>query len=317
MKPEEDEQSAGFPPPRATLASFAEAAPDFLIALAIFAFWTNPLSPASHLNPVRVEAIITLEFFAILSGWFMSFAFMLFRTPVFRYIAAGIIAYLFVIGFGTDFARLTGEAWPILSLLALMVNRTSASMMTSKEAQGGFLFAWSLVHFLLMLAAFMIQAPFPTPDFGLTPDAIEKIAHISPPLTEHAAETMAKPDKYVAWSFIYFSMSGAATLFYLGGLKEKIEGHLNSPEVAAKNNSGEMWTPLQEFWAIIAIFAALFFVFGPALKSGHPRREEPPWRAPQAQKLHDKNMEKMAKDAAALERKARRLERRYQRGNYP
>lgn len=289
---------------RVTFVSVMESAPDFAIAYALLVFWISPLTLSLHINPVHVEAIITLEFFAILSGWFMSFGFMLFQTPVFRYIVAGIIAYIFVIVFGTDFARLTGEAWPILSLLALMINRTAAAMVTEQKAQGAFLFAWSFLHILMLMAAGVIQA-FPMPHFGLTPQALAEMARISPPLTEHAAKTMAQPDKYIAWTFMYFVISGAGSLFYLGGLKENVESYMLDPARSADGEKGERWTPREELTAVIILVVAFAWVFQP-WKPPLPKYElqQETWRAGEAQKLHMKNMERIAKENAAKEDKA-------------
>lgn len=289
-----------------TPVSVVESAPDFGVALALLIFWISPLTLSPHINPVHVEAIITLEFFAILSGWFMSFAFMLFQTPVFRYIVAGIIAYLFIIGFGEDFARLTGEAWPILSLLALMINRTAAAMVTEQKAQGAFLFAWSIVHLLMLMAAGIIQA-LPMPDFGLTPQALAEMARISPPLTEHAAKTMAEPNKYIAWTFLYFAISGAGSLFYLSGLKDRVESHMLDPARDADGEKGEMWTREQELTAVIVLLVALAWLiepWKPRLQATGPQQGA--WRVGEAQKLHTKNMERLAKENAAKESRARK-----------
>lgn len=291
---------------RVTFASVIESAPDFGIALALLVFWISPLTLSPHVNPVHVEAIITLEFFAILSGWFMSFAFMLFQTPVLRYIVAGIIAYLFIIGFGTDFARLTGEDWPILSLLALMINRTAAAMVTEQKAQGAFLFAWSFLHILMLMAAGVIQA-FPMPDFGLTTQAVAEMSRISPPLTEHAAKTMAEPNKYIAWTFLYFAISGAGSLFYLSGLKDRIESHMLDPARDADGEKGEMWTRQQELTAVVVLLVALAWLiepWKPRLQATGPQQGT--WRVGEAQKLHTKNMERLAKENAARESRARK-----------
>ncbi|MBF0293099.1 MAG: hypothetical protein HQK86_13185 [Nitrospinae bacterium] len=294
---------------RVTFVSVMESAPDFAIAFALLVFWISPLTLSPHVNLVHIEAIITLEFFAILSGWFMSFAFMLFQTPVFRYIVAGIIAYIFVIGFGTDFARLTGEAWPILSLLALMINRTAAAMVTEQKAQGAFLFAWSIVHLLMLMAAGIIQV-FPIPDFGLTMQALAEMARISPPLTEHAAKTMAQPDKYIAWTFMYFVISGAGSLFYLSGLKENVESYMLDPARDADAEKGERWTPREELTAVIVLLVAIAWIVQPWKPPlSKSELQQGAWRAGEAQKLHKKNMERVAKENADKEAKAHRRAR--------
>lgn len=292
-----------------TFAGVIDSAPDFAVALALLVFWISPLTLSPHINPIHVEAIITLEFFAILSGWFMSFAFMLFQTPALRYIAAGVIAYAFVIGFGTDFARLTGEAWPILSLLALMINRTATAVVTEQKAQGAFLFAWSFLHILMLMAAGIIQV-FPIPDFGLTPQALAEMARISPPLTEHAAKTMAEPDKYIAWTFMYFVISGAGSLFYLSGLKESVESHMLNRAQLPDAEKGEVWTRGQELTAIIVLLAAFAWIaepWKPPLAA--TGKQEGPWRADEAKKLHMKNMERVAKENAARESRDRKHKR--------
>jgi hypothetical protein len=294
---------------RVTFAGVIDSAPDFAIALALLVFWISPLTLSPHINPVHVEAIITLEFFAILSGWFMSFAFMLFQTPALRYIVAGVIAYAFVIGFGTDFARLTGEAWPILSLLALMINRTATAVVTEQKAQGAFLFAWSFLHLVMLMAACIFQA-LPMPHLGLTPQAIAEMARISPPLTEHAAKTMAEPDKYMAWTFMYFVISGAGSLFYLSGLKESVESHMLNRAQLPDAQKGEVWTREQELTAVIVLLVAFAWIakpWKPPLAT--TGTQQGPWRADEAKKLHTKNMERVAKENAARESSAHKHKR--------
>ncbi|MBI4666117.1 MAG: hypothetical protein HY751_06895 [Nitrospinae bacterium] len=313
-----DKKPFEVPPPSITFAGIIESAPDFVIAYILLVFWITPMAVSPHLSPVRVEAIITLEFFAILSGWFMSFAFMLFNSPVLRYIVTGMLAYVFVIGFGSDFARLSGEAWPILSLLGLMINRATAALATREEARGAFLFAWSILHFLMMMGAFMIQAPFPIPDLGLTPEAVKEMALVNPPLTAHAAESMAHPDKYMAWTFLYFAISGAVTLFYLGGLKERVETHMGDPARNVSTDGEKLWTFGQQLAAVVILTIALIWMFDPLSQPRKASRsEEAPWRAEEALKLHQDNLERIGKESATRERRAlEKAQRNRQRLGY-
>jgi len=192
------------------LSGLIAATPSFLISWAFLITWFDPFLFTDGFIDY-LDSLILLEFFAILSAWFMGFAVLAAPTRALEILAIVGLGAVFTATFVSEYVSEFGEMWFAGAFVMLVANRVSATLYRP-SGHKGILFISALLTMITLMISFFIAAVIPWPELGLNAQAVAQLKpnHLFATTPDRAG---ASPQALMALGAIYFAAAGLVTLY--------------------------------------------------------------------------------------------------------